>query len=225
MTDLNNLWGYFRFIMPLHEIAESEKKLLYKIFHEEYTQREIRRVQRLIRLSGIKRVRLLEQFDWTFNPKIQRDKVMEFVNSDWVKNACNLVFIVPAGVGKTHLASAICYQAAQKGYTTVFITSHDLIAKLTKARNIYTLIDYYSKVNVLCLDELGYVFPSQEYANYIFQIISKRAENVPTIITTNLIPSHWGKVFDSATATAILDRLTMKGTFITIEGRSYRSKK
>lgn len=225
MTDMNDLWKYFRFVTPLNEIGEAEKKTLYKILKEEHSLREVRRIQRLISLSGIKRVKLLEQFDWTFNPKIPRDKIMEFVNSNWIENACNLTFIGPAGVGKSHLASAICYQAAQKGHTTVFITSHDLIAKLTKTKNVYTLIDYYSKVKVLCLDELGYVFPSQEYANYIFQIISKRTENVPTIITTNLIPSHWGKIFESATATAILDRLNMKGTFVTIEGKSYRSKK
>lgn len=225
MIDMNDLWKYFRFITPLSEISESEKKILHKILEEEHILRETRRIQRLISLSGIKKIKLLEQFDWTFNPKIQRDKIMEFINSNWIENAANLVFIGPAGVGKTHLASSICYQAAQKGYTTVFITSHDLIAKLTKAKNVYTLIDYYSKVKVLCIDELGYVFPSQEYANYIFQIISKRTENVPTIITTNLTPSQWGKIFDSATATAILDRLNMKGTFIIIDGRSYRGKK
>lgn len=225
MNNLDDLWKYFRFITPLAEISETEKKMLYKILKEEHSQREVKRVQRLISLSGIKRIKLLEQFDWTFNPKMQRDKIMEFINSNWIENACNLTFIGPAGVGKTHLASAICYQAAQKGYTTVFITSHDLIAKLTKSKNVYTLIDYYSKVRVLCIDELGYVFPSQEYANYIFQIISKRTENVSTIITTNLIPSQWGKIFDSATATAILDRLNMKGMFIIIEGRSYRGKK
>jgi len=225
MNNLDSLWKYFRFVTPLTEINEAEKKMLYKILKEEHSQREVKRIQRLISLSGIKRIKLLEQFDWTFNPKIQRDKIMEFINTNWIENACNLTLIGPAGVGKTHLASAICYQAAQKGYTTVFITSHDLIAKLTKSKNVYTLIDYYSKVKVLCVDELGYVFPSQEYANYIFQIISKRTENAPTIITSNLIPSQWGKIFDSATATAILDRLNMKGTFIIIEGRSYRGKK
>lgn len=224
VSSLNDLLKYFRFVTPLNEINEAEKKMLHKILKEEHFQRETKRIRRLIQLSGIKRVKLLEQFDWMFNPKISRNKIMEFTNSNWIENACNLTFIGPAGVGKTHLASAICYHAAQKGHTTVFITSHDLIAKLTKARNPFSLVDYYSKVKVFCLDELGYVFPSSEHANCIFQIISKRAENLPTIITSNLIPSQWGKIFDSATATAILDRLTMKGTFIIIEGRSYRGK-
>ena len=87
------------------------------------------------------------------------------------------------------------------------------------------MMDYYSNVKLLCLDELGYVFPTQEQANDIFQIISRRSELVSTIVTTNLVPSQWGKIFEAATATAILDRLSLNGRFITCEGRSYRSKK
>ena len=81
---------------------------------------------------------------------------------------------------------------------------------------------HYSSVKVLCLDELGYVFPSQEEANDIFQIISKRSEAAPTIVTTNLVPSQWGKIFEAATA--ILDRLSLNGTYLTFEGdvKSYR---
>ena len=89
----------------------------------------------------------------------------------------------------------------------------------------YSLINYYATVKVLCLDELGYVFPSQEQAGDVFQIISKRSELLPTIITTNLIPSQWGKIFEASTATAILDRLSLNGHFIAWEGPSYRSKK
>jgi DNA replication protein DnaC len=96
---------------------------------------------------------------------------------------------------------------------------------LTKARSVYSLIDYYAKVPVLCLDEVGYVMPSREHADYLFQIVSKRVEIGTTIVTTNLIPSQWGKVFDSVTASAILDRLSMNGTFVTFEGRSYRNRK
>jgi DNA replication protein DnaC len=72
---------------------------------------------------------------------------------------------------------------------------------------------------------LGYVLPSREHADFIFQIISKRSEVGTTLVTTNLIPSQWGKIFDSVTASAILDRLSMNGTFISLEGRSYRKKK
>lgn len=225
MMDLHNLWKYFRFIIPLDEVTEDDKKILDKFLKNEHQLREAKRIQSLLKVSGIKRIKLLEHFDWTFNPKIPKEKIMEFINSEWIENAGNLVLIGPAGTGKSHIASAICYQAIQKGYSTVFITSHDLVSKLTRAKSVCTLIDYYSKVKLFCLDEVGYVFPSQEQANYIFQIISKRSEIAPTIITTNLVPSGWGKIFDSGTATAILDRLSMKGTFITIEGRSYRSRK
>ena len=89
----------------------------------------------------------------------------------------------------------------------------------------YNLLNYYATVKVLCLDELGYVFPEQDQANDIFQIISKRSELLPTIVTTNLIPSQWGKIFEAAVATAILDRLSFKGSFIKCEGISYRSNK
>lgn len=225
MTDLSNLWKYFRFITPLDAINKNEKEAITKFLIEEHKAREIKKIQYLTRISGLKRIKLIEDLDWTFNPKTPKEKVIEFINSKWIDNPSNLVLIGPSGVGKTHIASAICYQAIQKGYTTIFITCHDLVAKLSKAKNIYSMIDYYSKVKVFCLDELGYVFPSQEQANLIFQIISKRSEMASTIITTNLVPSNWGKLFDSSTATAILDRLSLNGIFITIEGRSYRNKK
>jgi DNA replication protein DnaC len=89
----------------------------------------------------------------------------------------------------------------------------------------FSLIEYYAKVPLLCLDEVGYVVPTKEQSDAIFQIISKRTEVRTTIVTTNLIPSQWGKIFDSVTASAILDRLSQNGRFIICEGRSYRSKK
>lgn len=225
MTDLSDLWRYFKFITPQDELLKEEKEILIKFLIHEQKQREVRRIQNLLKVSGIKRIKLLEDFDWKFNPKISRDKIMEFINSDWINKPANLVLIGPSGLGKTHLAQAVCYQAIQKGFSTVCITVHDLVSKFNKAKNVYSIIEYYSKIRTFCLDELGYVFPSREDSNYIFQIISKRSEMYPTLITTNLIPSQWGKIFDSATATAILDRLSMNGTFITFEGRSYRNKK
>jgi DNA replication protein DnaC len=178
-----------------------------------------------MKMSGMKRVKLLTDFDWKFNPKIPREKILEFMQTDWLNTPANLVMIGPAGVGKSHIAAALCHDAVMRGKQTVFVTLFDLTAKLSKAKSIYSLIDYYARMPILCLDELGYVIPSKEQADAIFQIISKRSETATSIITTNLVPSDWGKIFDTATASAILDRLSLNGRFITFEGRSYRSKK
>ena len=225
MMTLSELWKHFRFLSDPQGLSEQERSFLLTFLTEEHGLREQKRIEHLMRMSGIKRIKRLSDFDWTFNPKIPRDKLMEFVQTQWLKKPSNLVLIGPAGVGKTHIAAALCHEAILKGHQTIFLTLFDLTAKLSKAKNLYTLIDYYAKIPLLCLDELGYVVPTKEQADWIFQIFSKRAEATTTLVTTNLVPSNWGKIFDTVTASAILDRLSMNGKFITFEGRSYRSRK
>lgn len=225
MMNLSELWKHFRLLTDPQTLTESEREFMLKFLIQEYKNKEQRRIQYLMKMSGIKRVKLFEDFDWKFNPKVPRNKIMEFINTDWLRKPCNLVLIGPAGVGKTHIAAALCHDALTKGHQTVFLSLFDLTAKLSKAKSIYSLIEYYSKIPVFCLDELGYVIPTKEAADCIFQIISKRTEIATTIVTTNLVPSNWGKVFDTVTASAILDRLGMNGRFISFEGRSYRSKR
>ncbi len=224
MTNLSELWKHFRLLSSPESFSQEERTFLERFLQEEYRLRERKKIEYLLRTSGIKRIKYLHEFDWTFNPKIPRDKIMEFINTEWLRKPSNLVLIGPAGVGKTHIVTALCHDAILKGYQTIFITLFDLMAKLSRAKNPFTLIDYYAKVPILCLDELGYIVPTKEEADWIFQIISKRTELTSTLMTTNLIPSNWGKIFDSVTASAILDRLSLNGKFITLEGRSYRSK-
>lgn len=225
MTKITELWKNLKFVSDPEGLSAEDIKALVPIFEEECRQRKCRRIQYLLNRSGIKRIKSLEDFDWKMSPKLPRDVFLEFAKSPWVRQTKNLVLVGPAGVGKTHLATSLCYQAIQEGETAVFISCFDLVGKLKHSRNKHALIQYYAGVRVLCLDELGYVFPSAEEANDIFQIISKRSEIASTLVTTNLIPSQWGKIFDPATATAILDRLNLKGTFMTLEGRSYRQPK
>ena len=225
MIRLTELWKLLKFVSDPPTLAPEETKILAPILEAEVRAREIKQIRYLLQRSGIKRIKRFEDFDWKFNPKLSGEKFMAFRNSPWINNAQNLLLIGPSGVGKSHLASALCYEAIQQGIATAFISCFDLVAKLKGARNKHTLIQYYSTVKVFCLDELGYVFPSQEEANDIFQIISKRSEIAATLVTTNLVPSAWGKIFDAATATAILDRLSLKGTFLTLEGDSYRGRK
>ena len=222
---LSELWTQFRLLQSPDAFSEAERCVLERFLQEEHRARERRRTEYLMKMSGIGRPKLFDDFDWTFNPKIPRDKIMEYVKTEFLKKPSNLVLIGAAGVGKSHLAIALCHQAVLAGHQTVFITLFDFTAKLAKAKSPFSLIEYYAKVPLLCLDEVGYVVPTREQSDAIFQIISKRTEVRTTIVTTNLIPSQWGKIFDSVTASAILDRLSQNGRFIICEGRSYRSKK
>ena len=225
MTTSNDAWKNLKVLTDRESLTKEERVIVDRFLATEYQAREKRRVDHLLKMSGIKRVKRIEDFDWKFNPKIPRDKIMELMNTEWLQKTCNIVIIGPAGVGKTHIADALCVDAIMKGQQAVSISIFDLTAKLAKARSVYNLIDYYARVKVLCLDEMGYVFPTKEQADSIFQIISKRSETGTTIVTTNLVPSQWGKIFDSVTASAILDRLGLNGHFLTFEGRSYRSKR
>lgn len=225
MMNLSDLWRQFKLLTNPQDLSEADRSFLQRFLAEEQKLREKKRIEYLLRQSGIKRIKLLKDFDWAFNPKIPREKIMEFLQTHWLKKPSHLVIIGPVGVGKTHIATALCHEAILKGFQTVFLTLFDLNARLAKVKNLYSLIEYYARIPVLCLDELGYVIPTKEQADCIFQIFSKRAEVTTTLVTTNLVPSDWGKIFDSVTASAILDRLSLNGKFITFEGRSYRSKK
>lgn len=223
--NLSELARRFHFLSNLEVLPEAERQILQRVLAEELHRREQKRLAYLMKCSGIKRVKLLTDFDWTFNPKLPREKFLQFVGTRWLTEPANLLLIGQAGVGKTHLATALCHDALTKGFQTLFLTLFELTAKIAKARNPYNLIEFYSRVPVLCIDELGYVIPTREQADALFQVISRRVEVNSTIVTTNLIPSQWGKIFDATTASAILDRLSHNATFLTLEGRSYRSRK
>ncbi len=225
MIQIHQIWNELRFVSDCSSLTEEQIKTIMPVLKDEASAREVKRIRYLLHRSGIKRIKRLEDFDWKFNPQLPRNEIMSLSQSSWSTDVKNAVLFGPSGVGKSHLASAVCYQAIQKGIPTAFITCFDLVNKLKRSTSKYAMMQYYSNIKLLCLDELGYVFPSQEQANDIFQIISKRSEIASTIVTTNLIPSQWGKIFEAATATAILDRLSLNGRFITCEGRSYRSKK
>lgn len=224
-TPVKEVWEQLKFISDPSSLTTDEIKVLLPVLKEEAAAREVKRVRYLLQRSGIKRIKRFEDFDWKFNPQIPRPEILSLSETPWLTHVRNAVLIGPTGVGKSHLASAMCYKAISKGIPAVTVTCAELIDKFKRSSNKHNVTQYYSTVRLLCIDELGYVFPTQEQANDIFQIVSRRSELASTIVTTNLIPSQWGKIFEAATATAILDRLSLNGSFLPCEGRSYRSKK
>lgn len=210
---------------PPDQVPKDDRAILTRFLE---TEREWRRqfyLQRLLSLSGItpRQMKTFDRFDWNFNPKVPRQTILEFRNSDWISDAKNLVLIGDAGVGKSHIAKALCYDAIMEGHRTCFVTVYDLVTRVSRSKNPDAKINFFGqKVKVLCLDELGYAYHPKKDVDLLFQIISKRSELLPTIITTNLLPKEWGSIFSGSAASAILDRLSYNGKFITVEGRSYR---
>ena len=222
MNDLDSLLKELGCKTPPDEISSDRRETILDFLKVEIEYRRQHKIKRLLSLSGIKHVKTLDQFDWHFNPKVRKDDILTFVNSPWIENAFNLVLIGDTGLGKSHIASAFCYEAILRGYPTACITAFDLVSRIQRAYNPASKIDYYAKVRVLCIDELGYTYHKKEDTDTLFQIISKRNEILPTIVTTNLAPKEWGSIFSATAASAILDRLSFNGRFITFEGRSYR---
>lgn len=222
MNNLESLLKELGCRTPTGEIPSDQRETVIGFLKMEIEYRRQHKIKRLLSMSGIKHVKTLDQFDWHFNPKISKDDILTFVNTPWVEQAFNLVLIGDTGLGKSHIAASICYEAILRGYPTACITAFDLVSKIHKAYNPSSKIDYYSKIRVLCIDELGYTYHKKEDTDILFQIISKRNELLPTIVTTNLAPKEWGSIFSATAASAILDRLSFNGRFITFEGRSYR---
>lgn len=230
MTQINEIQSLLSELAcktPPEMIPQNDKQALLNFLKTERDYRQQYRLQRLMASCGIRapQIRTFEQFDWDFNPKVSKQDILTFRNSDWMDQPANLVLIGDTGLGKSHLAKAFCYDALLKGASTYFISVFDLITRIKKAPHPETKIDYYGKsIKLLCLDELGYAYHPKEDVDLLFQIISKRCELLPTIVTTNLLPKHWGSIFSGSAASAILDRLSFNGKFITLEGHSYRLK-
>lgn len=169
-----------------------------------------------------------EDFDFSFQPSINRKEVLEFKNLRFMEKAENILFVGSPGVGKTHLAVSIGIEAAKHKNQVRFITCGDLISQLSKALNEGKLdnkLALYSRYKILIIDEIGYMPIDKMSANLLFQLINKRYEKRSTIITTNKALNKWGEMFnDNVMANAILDRLLHHSHIINITGKSYRMK-
>ncbi|KOA18578.1 chromosomal replication initiator protein DnaA [Clostridium homopropionicum DSM 5847] len=172
--------------------------------------------------------KLLEEFDFDFQPSIDKRLIDELATLRFVSNAENVVFLGPPGVGKTHLAIALGIIAAKHRYLTYYISCQDLISQLNKAHfenKLALKIKHYAKYRLLIIDEIGYLPMDIQGANLFFQLIAKRYEKCSTIFTSNKSFSQWGEVFsDNTIAAAILDRILHHATVVNIKGDSYRLK-
>ena len=201
---------------------------LYELTNKEIEYRDERASQIQITVSAFPYKKEIEDFDFDYQPSINKNEILELNTLGFIDRKENILFLGPSGVGKTHLAVALGITAAKKRYSVYFISCHDLITQLNKAHfenKLEQRIKHFSKYQLLIIDEIGYLPVDKQGANLFFQLIAKRYEKNSTIVTTNMNFNKWGEVFsDNILANAILDRLLHHSNVININGNSYRIK-
>ena len=215
------------YIEKINENKIGVAEALLELTNQELEVKNYNATHAMVKVAGFPHLKEVKDFDFNFQPKINKQQILDFESLRFLENNNNILLIGNSGVGKTHLATAIGIAAAKKRVSTYFIKCHDLISQLKKAHienRLETRIKHFSKYRLLIIDEIGYLPIGAEEAKMFFQLIDMRYEKKSTIITSNINLSDWGKIFsDSLIASAILDRLVHHSSIVNILGNSYRT--
>ena len=173
-------------------------------------------------------LRTLEEFDFAFQPGLPAARVRELANLAFLDHATNVLFIGGPGVGKTHLAIALAMKACAARRSVLFSSAADLLDELVAAdvsHSLGKLLAHLRRLDLLVVDELGYLPMDGRRANLFFQLVAARYTRGSLLITSNVAFDGWGKLFgDDVIASAILDRLLHLSEIFAINGPSYRLK-
>lgn len=206
--------------------APKQLEYLQDALDLEIQKREQNKRERLVKRARFPVFKTFDDYEYTkvqLPPALSREELEE---ASFIEKKQNLVMYGPVGVGKTHMAIAAGTVACQKGYKTRFYTVTELVLKLSDARKNGTLERLRSELNnldLLILDEWGYVPVDRDGSQLLFRVISDSYESKSLILTTNIEFSKWGGIFtDDQMAAAMIDRLVHHGHLILFDGNSYR---
>lgn len=217
----------------LEEQARNENTLLdriYDLIETELIPRKERAGKTRLEISAIPQYKTLEAFDlgW-LKGGLTQEKFNELSTLSFVERKENVFFLGPSGVGKTHLMSALGCKACISGYSAYYISCHDLVESLIKAKEQNRLsrkLKWFAKPNILLVDEVGYEPLNAEETHVLFQLINVRYETGSMIMTSNKTFGRWTEFMnnDEAVATASLDRLLHHCHIVSLQADSYRMK-
>ena len=203
----------------------SPRQLLEQLVASESNERARRSLERRLRLSGIKSFKPVADFDWAWPSKIERELIERTLTLDFLSEASNLILIGSNGLGKTMLAKNICHTAVLSGRSVLFRSAAALIEDLHRqsAEGRRRRLRTYANIDLLCVDEVGYLSFDDKAADLLYEVVNRRYERKSLIITTNRPFKEWNEVFPNATCIAtLLDRMLHHADATVIEGDSYR---
>lgn len=206
----------------------SYKEFLTLLFEDEHNNRVDNGYKKRYSKAKLPSHKTVEDFDFGFQPSIDKKIINDCLTCNFVKENRNIVFIGHPGTGKSHLSIAIGITALSKGYKVLFTSVSEMLHDLNAAKadnSYYKKVNHYLTPDLLILDELGFKKLPNYSADDFFEIISKRYEKGSVVITTNKSFEKWGEIFaDHVLASAILDRIVHYSTVFEIKGPSYRTK-
>jgi len=201
--------------------------LLLLIKHEAQGKKQ-RMILSHIKNAHFENEKTLDEYDFSFHDCKYTKKIQELCTLDFLLKKENIILIGPPGVGKSHIATGIGIKACEAGKKVLFVNAVEFITQLGAHANkgsLKSLLKSLSHIDLIVIDELGYLKMDKEKESLFFQFIRHRYERNALIITTNLPLDHWDEVFTSQlAATAILDRLVHHSHIVSITGDSYRVK-
>lgn len=202
-------------------------EFLLRLLQDEVERRDARALERRLKQASFDGQKTLEDFDFSFNPKLPKSILIDLGTCRFVDRKENVVLIGPAGVGKSHIAQALGHRACRLGHRVLYTPAHQLLSELRASRADYTWekrIERLASLDLLIVDDLGLRPLGHDEPIDLYEIIRRRYERGSTIMTSNRDISEWYTLFgDALLASSAMDRLLHHCEVVVMEGHSYRN--